>query len=102
MTSDTDSPPSVFPVEAGNHAADNYNLHDDQFGAMLRNIWHGVQKITTLSGIHMYILVYILGLFKTYLEPIMQITAKITKWGNSLGLRINQDIADGLKLGPGQ
>ena len=49
----------------------------------------------------MYILVYIIGSFKTYLEPIMQITAKITKWGNSLGLRINQEIADGLKLGPG-
>ncbi len=44
---------------------------------------------------------YILGSFKTYLESIMQITAKITKWGNSLGLRINQDIADGLKLRPG-
>lgn len=26
---------------------------------------------------------------------------KITKWGNSLGLRINQEIADSLKLGAG-
>ena len=41
------------------------------------------------------------GSFKTYLEPILQIKANITKWGNSLGLRINQDIADELKLGPG-
>ena len=42
MTSYTGSPPSVFPMEAGNHAADGYNLHDDWFGSTVRNIWRGV------------------------------------------------------------
>ncbi|MPV86051.1 AbrB/MazE/SpoVT family DNA-binding domain-containing protein [Ostreibacterium oceani] len=31
----------------------------------------------------------------------MQITGKITKWGNGLGLRINQEIAKGLGINYG-
>ena len=49
MTSDTGSPPSVFSMEAGNHAADGYNLYDDWFGSTVRNIWRGVQKITNFQ-----------------------------------------------------
>lgn len=36
------------------------------------------------------------------LSTIMQIIGKITKWGNSLGLRINQEIAKGLCVEPGE
>ncbi|MEE9447569.1 MAG: hypothetical protein V3V09_06390 [Arenicellales bacterium] len=31
----------------------------------------------------------------------MQINSRVTKWGNSLGLRINQEIAENLSLNAG-